>query len=82
MYSGDEFYGDDITSGVFDGDDVDPFDADGFRAFCDVPGCTWSSDICSNDTEAMARLTTHSLSAHGHKPKPATFAVERLSDLV
>lgn len=61
MYAGDELYGDDITSGIFDDD---PFDAVAQRAFCEAPDCAWSSGLCDNEDRAWDALEFHTEERH------------------
>lgn len=63
MYAGDEFYGDDITSGV----DVD--EDTSYRAFCEQDnGCLWSGSACASDESAQGELLDHTSRCHPDLP--------------
>lgn len=62
MYAGDEFYGDDITSGTDFDEDVS------FRAFCESENCLWSGDSCATEDMADGQLEAHTTTTHPGQP--------------
>jgi hypothetical protein len=62
MYSGDEFYGDDITSGP------ETDDAMWYRAFCEKEGCLWSGASHDSEDDADGELEDHTKQKHPGEP--------------